>query len=92
MDVLYKWMFMKKGLLALFFALCVGNIAAFAQMTEDPTSWSFSKEKTGENEYDLILEATLQPGWSIYSMYTPAGGPMPVSLTVDGVGKGKKLK
>lgn len=46
MDVLYKWMFMKKGLLALFFALCVGNIAAFAQMTEDPTSWSFSKEKT----------------------------------------------
>ena len=84
-------MFMKKGLLVLFFALCVGNIAAFAQMTEDPTSWSFSKEKTGENEYDLILEATLQPGWSIYSMYTPAGGPMPVSLTVDGVGKGIEL-
>lgn len=82
---------MKKGLLILFFTFLYGLTALFAQMESDPTHWSVSKEKTGENEYNLVFQTTLAPGWTIYSMYTPEGGPMPTSLTIEGIGEGIEL-
>ena len=43
---------MKKRLLTLIFTLFVGTFSVFAQMS-DPTSWTFSQKKTGDNEYAL---------------------------------------
>lgn len=52
---------MKKRLLTLIFTLFVGTFSVFAQMS-DPTSWTFSQKKTGDNEYALTFKATIQPG------------------------------
>ena len=81
---------MKKRLLTLIFTLFVGTFSVFAQMS-DPTSWTFSQKKTGDNEYALTFKATIQPGWTVYSMSTPAGGPMPTSITIEKVGEGIEL-
>jgi len=50
-----------------------------AQILE-PVSWTFSQEKTGENQYELIVTATIDPGWSIYGTDLPGGGPIPTSV------------
>jgi len=62
-----------------------------AQATADPTSWDFSKKSVGENEYELTLTQTIQPGWHTYSMYTPEGGAMATSITFENESKGIKL-
>lgn len=76
---------MKRGLFAFLFTLILGVFTATAQV-ENPTSWSFSQKSLGENEYELVLKANLQPGWTIYSMYTPEGGPMATTLSLTGTG------
>ena len=81
---------MKKRLLTLIFTLFVGTFSVFARMS-DPTSWTFSQKKTGDNEYALTFKATIQSGWTVYSMSTPAGGPMPTSITIEKVGEGIEL-
>ena len=81
---------MKKRLLTLIFTLFMGAFSAFAQIS-DPTSWTFSREKTGDNEYTLTFKATIQPGWTVYSINTPEGGPMPTLISLEEVGKGVEL-
>lgn len=71
---------MKKGLFAFLFTLILGVSSIFAQV-ENPTSWSFSQKSLGDNEYEIVLKATLQDGWTIYSMYTPEGGPLATVMT-----------
>ena len=81
---------MKKRLLTLVLALLAGTFSAIAQ-TADPVSWTFSHEKTGDNEYTLTFKATIEGGWHMYSMHTPAGGPMPTSITINEAGQGVEL-
>lgn len=50
-----------------------------AQILE-PVSWQFAKEKTGENEYELQLTATIDPGWYIYGTDLEPGGPIPTAV------------
>lgn len=57
---------MKKALLlALFFA--VGTLA-FAQ---NPVSWSFTSKKISDKVYEVVLTASIQPGWHLYSQNQP---------------------
>lgn len=81
---------MKKGLFIFLLTFVVGLFSVFAQV-ENPTSWSFSQKKLGNNEYELVFKATIQPGWHVYSMYTPEGGPMATTLNFQEVGKGIEL-
>lgn len=81
---------MKKRLLTLVFALLAGAFSAIAQIA-DPVSWTFSHEKTGDNEYTLTFQANIESGWHMYSMHTPAGGPVPTSITINEAGKGVEL-
>jgi len=53
--------------------------SAFTQIL-DPVSWSFSKEKTGEHEYDLIFTAGIENKWHLYGQNLPEGGPIPTSF------------
>lgn len=78
---------MRRGLFTFLFTLIVGVFAVNAQV-ENPTKWTFSQKSLGDNEYELVMKATLQPGWTIYSMYTPEGGPMQTTLTLNESGKG----
>ena len=81
---------MKKGLFAFLLTFLIGVFSVSAQV-ENPARWSFSQKSLGNNEYELVLKAQLQPGWHIYSMYTPAGGPMATTLNFEESGKGVEL-
>jgi len=81
---------MKKGLFAFLLTCIVGLFTVYAQV-ENPARWSFSQKNLGNGEYELVLKADLQPGWHIYSMYTPEGGPMATTLAFEEAGKGVEL-
>lgn len=49
----------------------------------DPVKWSFSYEKKGEKQYELIFAATIEPESHIYSMDVPEGGPIPTTFHFD---------
>jgi len=53
----------------------------------EPVKWSFRKEKIEENQFKLIFEAAIDPGWYLYSQHI--GGteedirPVPTSFTFE---------
>lgn len=81
---------MRKGLLVLLLTFIIGVFAVSAQVA-NPTKWSFSQKNLGNNEYELTLKAEIEPGWHVYSMYTPEGGPMATTLTFSEDVKGVEL-
>ncbi|WBL26576.1 protein-disulfide reductase DsbD family protein [Zunongwangia sp. HGR-M22] len=46
----------------------------------DPVSFETDVEKVNENQYALIINATIEPGWHLYSQDVPSGGPIPTSF------------
>jgi thiol:disulfide interchange protein len=46
--------------------------ASFAQQVKDVISWKYDAKKTGDNTFDVIITATIQQGWHIYTA-TPKG-------------------
>lgn len=67
-------------LVVLFFL--AATTSAFTQIL-DPVSWSFSQEKTSENEYDLIFTSGIENKWHLYSQNLPEGGPIPTSFQFE---------
>lgn len=46
-----------------------------------PVVWEFSYQPLPEaDEYQLVIKALMDDGWSVYSQFTPPGGPVPTSL------------
>ena len=72
-----------------FLLLILISSLASAQILE-PVSWSFSHEKLSGNQYELRITATIDPGWSIYGLDLPPGGPIPTSIEF-GSGQGFRL-
>ena len=76
----------------LLFFLTLGLTAQFS----NPISWDFSYQQVEGNEFDLIATSTAENGFSVYSQYTPEGGPIPTLFTWEPgdhyelVGKGKE--
>ena len=64
---------MKKGLFAFLLTFMLGIFTVSAQV-ENPAQWSYSQKSLGNNEYELVFKAALEPGWHIYSMYKPEKG------------------
>jgi len=54
--------------------------SSFAQIY-DPVKWSTSTQKISETEYDLIVTATIEAKWHLYSQNVPADGPIPTSFS-----------
>jgi thiol:disulfide interchange protein len=50
----------------------------------NPIHWSFSHERTGKDEIDLIFTAKIDKNWHLYSQDLPDGGPIPTSFTFAG--------
>jgi thiol:disulfide interchange protein len=66
------------------------SLGASAQMTQDPTTWTFEAKKTGDNKYDLIFHVKLKEAWHIFSMNPGGDGlQIPPSFKFD---KNPKLK
>ncbi len=47
----------------------------------DPVKWSTSVEKVSESEYDLVIQATIEANWHLYSQNVPDDGPIPTAFT-----------
>ncbi|MFK7809736.1 MAG: protein-disulfide reductase DsbD domain-containing protein [Saprospiraceae bacterium] len=55
---------------------------SFAQL--DPVKWTFEVEQVNDGEYDLIITADIERGWSVYSQHLESqSGPIPTSFHFD---------
>lgn len=50
-------------------------------VAQEPVKWSTSVKQLSATEAELILTATIEPGWHLYSQFIPEGGPIPTSFT-----------
>jgi thiol:disulfide interchange protein len=64
---------MKKIVNAVFFLSFFGTQAQIL----DPVKWDTSIEKKSNTEFLLIMKATIEKGWHLYSQFTPEGGAFP---------------
>ena len=56
------------------------STVSFSQIL-DPVDWSTSVEKISDTEYDLIIKATIEPKWHLYSQVLDEGGPIATTFT-----------
>jgi len=49
----------------------------------NPVTWEFGSEKTGVNRYDLVMRATIEKNWHLYSLDIPEGGPVATGFTFE---------
>ncbi|NUY79574.1 thioredoxin family protein [Flavobacterium sp. MAH-1] len=68
---------MKKFLFALIAVLSFSGLSA--QIVK-PVKWTQRLEKVSPTEFKLVMEATIDESWHIYSQFTPDGGPLPLTL------------
>ena len=72
---------MNKLLIAVFlFALLPG--LSISQALK-PVKWTCSIEDRKGEEATLVMKASIDKGWHIYSQFTPDGGPLPTVFTFD---------
>ena len=67
---------MKQFFLAFFTVL---SAALFAQ--PEPVTWNASYTTT-DDKVQIVLTATIEPGWHLYSQFLEDGGPIPTSFTL----------
>jgi thiol:disulfide interchange protein len=64
---------MKKIVTAIIFLSFLGTQAQIL----DPVKWDTSIVKKSNTEFLLIMKATIEKGWHLYSQFTPDGGALP---------------
>ncbi len=69
---------MKKIIVVLSFLIF--STSSFSQIL-NPVKWVTSVEKVSESEYDLLIQATIEEGWHLYSQNVPEDGPIPTNFT-----------
>lgn len=77
-----------KKLLILFIFFAFAN--GFSQIKK-PVKWMSKVEKIADNEYNLIITATIEKDWHVYSQFTPEGGSLPITLKYDNPKNAYKL-
>lgn len=65
--------------LALVIALSFLSTGLFAQILA-PVKWSYAAKKTSKTEAILLIKATIDNGWHIYSTQQKEGGPIKTSF------------
>ncbi|MDB5144409.1 MAG: sugar transporter [Mucilaginibacter sp.] len=68
---------MKKVLLLMI--VLIMSAGAYAQI-EAPVKWSYAAKRLPNNEAVILLRATIQDGWHIYSLNVGDGGPIKTSF------------
>jgi len=49
----------------------------------EPISWEFEANKIGDNKYDLILTASIENNWHLYSVEVIEDGPLPTEFIFE---------
>ncbi|MGB0789749.1 MAG: protein-disulfide reductase DsbD N-terminal domain-containing protein, partial [Marinirhabdus sp.] len=74
-----------KHLLCMLF-LVAGASAGMPAQIHDPVSWEVTAQKTGESRYNIIMRATLEEGWHLYSQKQfgeEFEGPIPTAFSYN---------
>ncbi|NCU05441.1 MAG: hypothetical protein GXC73_15835 [Chitinophagaceae bacterium] len=71
--------YLMKRILALLNCLLITGIL----VAQNPVRWEFQSKKISDKQYEISVAAMIQPGWHIYSQYTPEGGPVPTQLSFN---------
>uniref|UniRef100_UPI0040493A16 protein-disulfide reductase DsbD family protein n=1 Tax=Flavobacterium sp. TaxID=239 RepID=UPI0040493A16 len=79
---------MKKQLIPILIFLA--SLGAYAQILE-PVKWKASVEKTSDTEFTLVMEASIENEWHMYSQFTPEGGTLPMLVTHHKAGEKYEL-
>ena len=48
-----------------------------------PVKWETTTEKISDTEFDLIITATIDKGWHLYSKNVPEDGPIPTTISFE---------
>lgn len=67
-----------KKLIIILAAMFIGN-SGFAQV-ESPVTWAYAAKKISATEAVILLKATMNKGWHIYSQNVKDGGPIKTSF------------
>jgi thiol:disulfide interchange protein len=67
----------KKVVLSFLFLCCILGMSAEIQK---PVTWNFSNKQVSDTEFDLILTASIDNSWHLYSQFIGEGGPVPTSF------------
>lgn len=57
----------------------IGVVYAHAQIY-DPVKWKMEAEHISKNEATVVITATIEPGWHLYSQFIEEGGPIPTTF------------
>lgn len=63
-----------------FVAFLFISAASFGQILK-PVKWSYASKRINDKEAVLLLKATIEDGWHIYSQTVPKNGPQPTSFS-----------
>ncbi len=69
---------MKKIVFILF---AIFTFATSSAQMKNPVKWTTKTEKISDTEFNLIMNATIEKGWHMYSQFTPENGPLAIVLT-----------
>ena len=69
---------MKKTIYSIFAFLFLFTVNA---QVKQPVKWKSSVEKISATEFNLVLNASIEEGWHVYSQFTPDNGPLSMVLT-----------
>ena len=67
--------------LIILFSLLLGITTTLSSQIHDPVKWKTTVERVSDTEYDLVIKASIESGWHLYSQNVPEGGPIPTSFT-----------
>ncbi len=70
-----------KRIILLFSLLIAFTSTSVKAQIHDPVKWKTSVEKVSDTEYYLVITASIETGWHLYSQNVPEGGPIPTSFT-----------
>lgn len=49
----------------------------------NPVKWAMSAEKVSDTEYDIIISATIEKEWHLYTLDLPEGGALPTEISFE---------
>ena len=64
----------------------------WSQADRHPVSWEQELIRQSDSSITLVLTATIEEGWHLYSQHTPDGGALPTEFTFPGAGEGYTLQ
>lgn len=51
--------------------------------SDNPVLWRFHVEKANVDETSILMNASIAPGWHLYSQFLTEGGPVPTHFTFE---------